>query len=119
MHFHYQFSSLAGAWASRLRKKPYIIFTHGSLNQYGVNARSNVCKRFYLNLLERGNFRRALFAAYHSPEEMETSLQFGRCKVVPNGIDPKLFAERPARGSFRKRYPQLNNKLIFGKTGCR
>ena len=113
MHFHYQFASLAGAWASRLRTKPYIIFTHGSLNQYGVNARSNTRKRLYLNLLERGNFHRALFAAYHSQEELETSLKFGRCAVVPNGIDPRMFADRPPRGSFRERYPELDGRTVF------
>jgi glycosyltransferase involved in cell wall biosynthesis len=44
---------------------------------------------------------------------METSLRFGRCKVVPNGIDPKVFAERPPPGYFRKRFPELKDKLVY------
>jgi glycosyltransferase involved in cell wall biosynthesis len=113
IHFHYQFASLAGAWISRWHKKPYVIFTHGSLNYYGLRARKAIFKKAYLYFLERNNFHQALFSAYHSPEEMETSVRFGRCQVVPNGIDPQEFADSPPRDYFRSQYTELTDRLIF------
>lgn len=114
IHFHYQFASLVGAWISRWQGKPYVIFTHGSLNRYSVTARSTLRKQLYLNLLERGNFRKALFVAYHSQEEMETSFKFGGgCRVVPNGIHPRTFDELPPSGYFRQLYPALWDKIVY------
>ncbi|HVF90453.1 MAG TPA: glycosyltransferase [Blastocatellia bacterium] len=113
IHFHYQFASFIGGWASRLRKKPYVVFTHGSLNNYGVSSRSRARKHLYLRLIERSNFKGNLFTAYHSEEEMENSLRFGDGKVVPNGISPTTFSGPPPRGSFREKYPELKGRLVY------
>ena len=113
LHFHYQFASAVGGWISRARNKPYIIFAHGSLNRYAVSGRSATRKWLYLHLLENENFRRALFTAYHSQEEMDNSLRFGRGRVVSNGIDPQAFTPLPPRGSFRDRYPALRHRIVY------
>jgi len=113
IHFHYQFASLIGGWISRLRTKPYIIFSHGSLNRYGIALRSMMRKRLYLRLFEHRNFRKASFVAYHSPEELGNSIQPGRSQVVPNGIFPNAFAALPKKGYFRERYPELKRKIVF------
>ena len=112
IHFHYQFASLAASWISRARGKPYVIFSHGSLNTHGLRARSRARKLFYLKLLEQKNFAQALFAAYHSPEEMDASYRFGRCRVVPNGIDPQAFQELPPVNYFRQQH-NLEKALIY------
>jgi glycosyltransferase involved in cell wall biosynthesis len=112
IHFHYQFASLAASWISRTRGKPYIIFSHGSLNTYGLKARSRARKLCYLKLLEEKNFAKALFAAYHSAEEMDTSYRFGRCRVVPNGIDPQVFQVLPQRNYFRQKH-NLEQAMIY------
>lgn len=113
IHFHYQFASLVGSWISRWRGKPYIIFSHGSLNKFGITSGNGVRKRLYLHFLERQNLRQASFVAYHSAEEMETSYRFGRCRVVPNGIDPGSFRERPQVNFFRQKHSELQDKVIF------
>ena len=112
IHFHYQFASLAASWISRARGKPYIIFSHGSLNTHGLRARSRARKLLYLKLLEQKNFASALFAAYHSAEEMDTSYRFGRCRVVPNGIDPQVFQELPKMNYFRQQH-KLEQAIIY------
>jgi glycosyltransferase involved in cell wall biosynthesis len=112
IHFHYQFASLAAGWISRTRGKPYIIFSHGSLNTHGLRARSRARKLCYLQLLEQRNFAKALFSAYHSAEEMETSYRFGRGRVVPNGIDPQVFQPLPQRNSFRQKH-NLEQAIIY------
>lgn len=113
IHFHYQFASIAGGVIARMLAKPYIIFTHGSLNQYGVAARSSLRKKIYINLLERKNFTKALFVAYHSVEEMDSSFKFGISKIVPNGIDPLTLASTPPLGYFRQRYPESNDRTMY------
>lgn len=113
IHFHYQFASVVGGWICRLLRKPYIIFTHGSLNRDGISLRSHTLKQLYLRLLEHGNFRQALFAAYHSQEERENSFCFGRYQIVPNGVDPQAFEPLPAKGSFRVQYPALQDRLLI------
>lgn len=112
IHFHYQFASLAASWISRVRGKPYIIFSHGSLNTHGLRAHSRVRKLCYLKLMEQKNFAQALFAAYHSAEEMDTSYRFGRCRVVPNGIDPQVFQALPKRNYFRQQH-NLEQATIY------
>jgi glycosyltransferase involved in cell wall biosynthesis len=112
IHFHYQFASLAAGWISRSRGKPYVIFSHGSLNTHGLRARSRARKLGYLKLLEQKNFAKALFTAYHSAEEMETSYRFGRCRVVPNGIDPKVFQKLPKKNYFRQQH-NLEQAMMY------
>ena len=112
IHFHYQFASLAASWISRVRGRPYIIFSHGSLNTHGLRARRRAGKVLYLQLLEQKNFAKALFTAYHSAEEMDTSYRFGRCRVVPNGIDPQVFQALPPRHYFRQRH-ELGKAVVY------
>jgi len=112
IHFHYQFASLAAGWISRTRGKPYIIFSHGSLNTHGLRAHSRARKLLYLKLLEQKNFAKGLFTAYHSAEEMETSYRFGRCRVVPNGIDPQIFQALPRMNFFRHQH-NLKQDIIY------
>jgi glycosyltransferase involved in cell wall biosynthesis len=112
IHFHYQFASLAASWISRARGKPYIIFSHGSLNTHGLIARSRARKLCYLKILEQKNFASALFGAYHSAEEMETSYRFGRGRVVPNGIDPQVFQPLPQLNYFRRRH-KLEQAVVY------
>jgi glycosyltransferase involved in cell wall biosynthesis len=113
LHFHYQFASLVGGWISRCRKKPYVIFTHGSLNRYSVDERSSFYKKCYVRVAEHGNFRNAAFTAYHSYEEMVSSFRFGNSLVVPNGIDPGEFENVPEMGYFRKKYPEIRNRIVY------
>ena len=113
LHFHYQFASVIGGWVCRWLNKPYITFTHGSLNRYGISARSQARKKVYVDLFERGNFRRALFAAYHSREEMDNSFQFGRSEIVPNGIDPAIFRCLPSKRTLQAKYPVLNGRQVY------
>ena len=112
-HFHYQFASLVGGWACRQLRKPFVIFSHGSLNRFGISRRSRWLKQLYLRLLEGRNFRRTLFVAYHSQEELESSLQPSRSLVVPNGIDPRSFSRLPEPGSFRRKFALPTRKTML------
>ena len=113
VHAHYQFANLIGARLARKARKPYIIFAHASLHRHGVSHKSGLLKRLYLRFLERANLRGAQFIAFNAPEEKEASFYSELGLVIPNGIDPAEFADMPPAGSFRSRYPQLKDKLLF------
>lgn len=112
VHFHYQFASLIGAVVCRVQKKPYIIFTHGSLNEYGISRKGRTRKRLYLALLEKANFDHARFVVYHSVEELDNSIKLGNPVVIPNGIDPSSFLQVPPKGAFRSQSPDLAEALL-------
>lgn len=113
VHFHYQYASVIGGIISRLKKKPYIVFTHGSLNRFGINRQSRLRKMFYLSLAEKSNFSGAKFVAYHSPEELEHSIVLGRPRIVPNGIDTVDASQWPEKGRFRSERSDLESALIY------
>lgn len=110
VHFHYQFANWAGAAIARKLGKPYVIFAHGSLNQWGIANKSGWKKKLYLSLLERKNLKDALFIAFNAEEERELSLFTERGVVIPSGIAPDEFKETPPRGSWRVQQAQLKNK---------
>lgn len=113
VHFHYQFASVIGGFISRLKKKPYIVFTHGSLNRYGIDRQSRFRKLIYLLLAERRNFTHAKFVAYHSIEELDNSLVMGTPYIVPNGIEVHDALTLPAKGMFRSQHPGFDTALIY------
>jgi len=86
LHFHYQFASFIGGRLCRKMKKPFLVFAHGSLNRHRMETRGKWRKIFYINLLERANFKNARYVVYQSEEETSCSLQPGRTLVVPNGL---------------------------------
>jgi glycosyltransferase involved in cell wall biosynthesis len=113
LHFHYQFASWIGGLLCRLKKKPYVIFTHGSLNQHGIRARGLLKKNLYLKVLEKSNFQASLFNAFHSIEELEFSVRMGSCRVVPNGIDPLGLSSDLKRGSVRQRFGISSDSFVL------
>lgn len=113
VHAHYQFANWVGARIARRMRKPYIIFAHGSLHQKGIQSKSQLLKRLYLETLERKNLRRAYCIAFNAPEEQAQSLFSNLGQVIPSGINPADFAEMPVRGSFRQQHPETRGKTLL------
>jgi len=113
VHAHYQFSNWAGAWLARQAKKPYIIFSHGSLHREGISHKNALLKKAYLSILERNNLHKALFLAFNAKEEKDSSLFSEYGQVVPNGIDPNEFRDMPAPGLLFNYYKELEGKTIY------
>jgi glycosyltransferase involved in cell wall biosynthesis len=112
VHAHYQFANWVGARVARRCERPYVVFSHGSLHAAGL-SHQRWLKHMYLALLERRNFRRALFIAFNAPEEQAHSRYAQLGRVVPSGIDPSDFDERPPNGYFADRHPELRGKVWF------
>jgi glycosyltransferase involved in cell wall biosynthesis len=113
IHFHYQFANWAGAYISRYCKKPFVIFAHGSFNQWGIKQKNQWKKQIYLRILEHRNIVDSCFIAFNAEEERELSLFSEKGKVIPSGVDPTKFVDTPEQGSWRNRYPLLKDKLCY------
>lgn len=112
IHAHYQFANWIGAVLSRKARKPYVIFSHGSLHLQGIAHKSKLLKRAYLRTMEDKNLKKALFIAFNAPEEKIQSLYSDNGKIINNGIDPDAFAQMPPSGYFRSLHPQLRGKIF-------
>ncbi|MDF1795437.1 MAG: glycosyltransferase [Coxiellaceae bacterium] len=117
-HFHYQFASVIGGWCARMLNKPHVVFTHGCLNRHGVMAKRPKLKQAYLRCLETGNFKSAVFTAYHSETEQQQSLAFGgQTAIVPIGIDTDLINHVPRKILSNVKHLETQNKFVFTYLG--
>lgn len=113
IHFHYQFANWAGASIARKLGKPYVIFAHGSLNQWGIAHKSQRKKKLYLRFFEQANLEKALFIAFNAVEEQELSLFADHGVVISSGVNPDEFKSTSPQGSWRSRHRQLINKTCI------
>jgi glycosyltransferase involved in cell wall biosynthesis len=96
------------------RGVPYGVTPHGMLDPWNMSNRP-WRKRLYLLWRMRRNLQRA--AGLHFATEMEwaTVARLGLrppTVVEPFGIDAAEFADLPAAGTFRARYPQLGGRRL-------
>ncbi|MCC7145466.1 MAG: glycosyltransferase [Phycisphaeraceae bacterium] len=96
---------------SRRLNVPYIVRPCGMLDPWSL-AQSRLRKKLFMALRVRTNLQHA--AAMHFTSETERDntrpLRLRPPSIVePNGVDLKEFAQLPAKGSFRRRYPQLGD----------
>lgn len=112
LHFHYQYASMVGGHIARANRKPYAVFTHGSLNQVAIHSTGSLYKRLYLKYYEEANFQFANFLAFNSIEEQKRSLysQYGR--VIPTGIDFTEYSVPLTPGTYRANHPELIDKFV-------
>lgn len=112
-HFHYQYASILAGRLARKANIPLIIFSHGSLNKYGINKRKHLLKHLYIKIFESNNFLNAEFIAFNCEEELGLSLYNKKGKVIYNGISINQFGGLPEKGSYRKKNAELKDKLIY------
>lgn len=102
------------AKAARRIGKPYLFTPHGMLSPWNL-ARNRLAKRFYMFWRLRRDLCRA--AAIHFTSDAERELVApmrlpGKPIVERLGLDLSEFADLPAKGAFRARFPQLADKPI-------
>jgi glycosyltransferase involved in cell wall biosynthesis len=96
------------------RGVPFVVTPHGMLDPWNMSNRK-WRKRFYLWLRMRRNLNRA--AALHFATTIERDA-VARLKlrpaslIEPFGIDMAEFAELPAAGTFRAKYPEVGDKRL-------
>lgn len=97
------------------RGVPYVVTPHGMLDPWNMSNRP-WRKRFYLWWRMRANLKRA--AALHFATTIERDavarFKFGRASIIePFGLDIDEFADLPAAGTFRAKYPQLGERRLI------
>lgn len=117
MHLHslYLFHDwAAGGLALRLAR-PYIVRPHGTLDPY-IHRRRRLKKAIFDHWFQNRVLAGAAAIHYTAEEEMrlaEPFVQGAPGVVIPNGLDPADYADLPAKGSFRKKHPEIGERRIL------
>ena len=118
----WNFPVLAGSIASILNKKPYIISPRGVLYEEAINIKSKCIKKLYFSSIGKHylNVDNGIhFTTQHELEGAANCIKINtKSFVVPNGLDFSQFANLPAKGLFKNKYPVLKDKkyiLFLGR----
>jgi glycosyltransferase involved in cell wall biosynthesis len=110
LHVHglYRFPPTFAATIARIKRVPYLIRPHGSLDPflYKQSRYSVPLKRLYEHFFDFPNLNHAGAIHYTSAEEAERVARLGLkapAVVISNGLDWNQYAELPQRGRFRHR----------------
>ena len=120
LHSLYLFHDLVAGHYCRAFDVPYLVRPHGTLDPF-IHRRHRWRKSLMERLFEHRNLRHAAALHFTTAEEQELAAPFTFGTpglVVPLGIDFEEFAELPAPGRFRARYPSIGDKkivLFFGR----
>ncbi|MGF7046296.1 glycosyltransferase involved in cell wall biosynthesis [Paenibacillus sp. DS2015] len=117
VHIHslYLFHGAVVAHYCRKYGIPYIVSPHGSLDPY-IHKRHRKRKAFIELLFENKNLNHASALHYTTEEEKVLARPFikhDRSFVVPNGLYIEEYEGQVVLGSFREKYPEMNNKKII------
>ena len=118
VHIHALFSypSISAAfWAKRYRV-PYIVRPLGVLTHWSMRNRRPWLKQVSFKLIERRILSGAAAVHYTSEQEILEAADLGathRVVLIPNAIETPPDIAKNARGHFRKRYPELENRPII------
>jgi glycosyltransferase involved in cell wall biosynthesis len=117
LHLHslYLFHDWAAGSLARRIAKPYLVRPHGSLDPY-IHRRRRLKKAIFDLWFQNRILAGAAAIHYTAEEEMrlaEPFVQGAPGVVIPNGLDPADYANLPAKGSFRARYPEIGEKKIL------
>lgn len=108
----YQFNSTFAALICRIKKIPYILRPHGTLDPVLLYRRLVPLKKLYIAMFEKPNFSRAKAIQYSSQQEMDmTDLVFkGSAEgiIISEGISPEEYKNFD-EGEFVRRFPQFSN----------
>lgn len=99
---------------ARGRGVPYVFTPHGMLDRWNM-GNGWLKKRLYLALRMRRNLQGAAAMHFATQIERDSVARLGlrpRALVEPFGLWPAEFAELPAPGTFRARYPQIGERKI-------
>lgn len=97
------------------RGTPYVVTPHGMLDTWNM-ANGYWKKRLYLHLKLKADLKRAAslhFATARERDEVARLGLGGRSIVEPFGLDVSQFADLPAPGTFRAKFPQVGDRRII------
>ncbi len=114
LHSLYLFHTWIAARLCRRHGVPYLLRPHGTLDPY-LWRRHRLRKSVLETLFQNRVLREAAALHYTAEEEMRLAAPYAhnpRGVVIPNGLDLSEYAELPAPGGFRARYPEIGGRRI-------
>ena len=115
IHWLYPFSSLATAVLARRMRVPYVLQFNGSLDPHLMKKNAAV-KKAYMALAGRYIVDHASALIFTSEAERRHAVLGGVTVpsfVVPIGLHWADYATLPARGRFRKTFPEIKDRRII------
>lgn len=118
----WNFPVLAGSIACLANNKPYIISPRGVLYPGAIDIRSRYIKQLYYYFVANHYLRNAGAIHFTTEDERDKIARFikicSKTVIVPNGVDLNQYKNLPIKGSFKRKYPILQNKryvLFLGR----
>lgn len=114
IHMMWEYPTYVAAKICKKLKRPYILRPCGMLDRWSL-SRSAWKKRPYLSLIGIPLIRNAAGLHFTTREELKNSSCFDNevnAFIVPNGLPPDAFVSPQNSLSFRKRFPELEDKRI-------
>jgi glycosyltransferase involved in cell wall biosynthesis len=114
IHWLYNFSSIAAAWAAVAAGVPFVVQPHGSLDPFIVRKNRRV-KRAYLATVGRPLLTRAAAAVFTAEQERVLAAYAPRRAewIVPNGVNLARYESLPPRGTFRSTFPGIDGPFLL------
>lgn len=118
----WNFPIWVGAWIAQFQKVKYVIWPHGTLYRYTVEARSKTLKKILYGVILRRVIQKAAAVHFTTNHEAEGFREyFGFLPnffLQPNGFDLESFKALPPKGLLLDRYPELRGRrliVFFGR----
>jgi glycosyltransferase involved in cell wall biosynthesis len=114
IHMMWEYPTYVAAKICKKLKRPYILRPCGMLDRWSL-SRSAWKKKPYLSLIGIPLIRNAAGLHFTTREELKNSSCFDNevnAFIVPNGLSPDAFVSPQNSLSFRKRFPELEDKRI-------
>jgi glycosyltransferase involved in cell wall biosynthesis len=114
IHWLYNFSPLAAAWAAQRAGVPYLVTPAGSLDP-NLMRKNRWLKAIYMRTLGGYITGRAAGIIYTTEAERRLANLPNRkvpTHVIPVGLDGRQYEALPVRGGFRARFPELVDKKV-------
>lgn len=116
LHSHTIFSPLVSMvhWIGRRHRIPYVMTPHGMLDPWALAYKARKKKRYY-TMIERSHLMGAsAIQALNSTEADHLKRQgLHHSIVVPNGIHPDRFEQRPNARLFLERFPHTQQRDLI------
>jgi glycosyltransferase involved in cell wall biosynthesis len=114
IHWLFNFTCVATAFAAAWAKVPFVVQPNASLDPH-LRRKNRLVKDVYLATVGRPLLTKAAALVFTSEQERQLA-RYGRRRsewIVPVGLDARTFANTPKPGTFRAAFPAVSMPFIL------
>lgn len=114
IHWLFNFTCIATAFAAARARVPFVVQPNASLDPH-LRRKNRLVKDVYLATMGRTLLTRASALVFTSEQERALA-RYGRRRdewIIPVGLDAGVFANLPQPGTFRRAFPSVKGPFIL------